>query len=68
MKNIKHLLPSPEFACTDSNPCASQGTGTGEPSGPAGGMLVFVSGNLQLATEQHALKFSQLCSQGEAAL
>ncbi|KAK9191643.1 hypothetical protein WN943_020258 [Citrus x changshan-huyou] len=31
-----------------------------QPSGPAGGMLVFVSGNLQLAGEQHALKFSQL--------
>ncbi|KAF4390556.1 hypothetical protein F8388_006053 [Cannabis sativa] len=30
-----------------------------QPSGPAGGMLVFVSGNLQLAGEQHALKFSQ---------
>ncbi|KAD4586574.1 hypothetical protein E3N88_24175 [Mikania micrantha] len=33
-----------------------------QPSGPAGGMLVFVSGNLQLAGEQHALKFSQLKS------
>ncbi|XP_051141188.1 nuclear transport factor 2A-like isoform X2 [Andrographis paniculata] len=31
-----------------------------QPSGPAGGMLVFVSGNLQLGGEQHALKFSQL--------
>ncbi|KAF3795473.1 Nuclear transport factor 2 [Nymphaea thermarum] len=30
-----------------------------QPSGPAGGMLVFVSGNLQLAGEQHPLKFSQ---------
>ncbi|KAK4486063.1 hypothetical protein RD792_008728 [Penstemon davidsonii] len=30
-----------------------------QPSGPAGGMVVFVSGNLQLAGEQHALKFSQ---------
>ncbi|XP_022734701.1 nuclear transport factor 2-like isoform X2 [Durio zibethinus] len=29
-----------------------------QPSG-AGGMLVFVSGTLQLAGEQHALKFSQ---------
>ncbi|TYG80017.1 hypothetical protein ES288_D02G183300v1 [Gossypium darwinii] len=29
-----------------------------QPSG-SGGMLVFVSGNLQLAGEQHALKFSQ---------
>ncbi|KAL9256989.1 Nuclear transport factor 2A-like protein [Drosera capensis] len=29
-----------------------------QPSG-AGGMLVFVSGNLQLVGEQHALKFSQ---------
>ncbi|GER56080.1 nuclear transport factor 2 family protein, partial [Striga asiatica] len=28
-------------------------------SGPAGGMLVFVSGNLQIAGEQHPLKFSQ---------
>lgn len=33
-----------------------------QPSGPAGGMLVFVSGNLQLAGEQHALKFSQVTS------
>lgn len=31
-----------------------------QPSGPTGGMLVFVSGNLQLAGEQHALKFSQV--------
>ncbi|CAN7077723.1 unnamed protein product [Brassica oleracea var. botrytis] len=31
-----------------------------QPSGPANGMLVFVSGNLQLAGEQHALKFSQI--------
>ncbi|KAI3467722.1 hypothetical protein Pfo_024385 [Paulownia fortunei] len=33
-----------------------------QPSGPAGGMLVFVSGNLQLAGDQHALKFSQASS------
>lgn len=31
-----------------------------QPSGPAGGMLVFVSGNLQLAGEQHCLRFSQV--------
>ncbi|KAG2714900.1 hypothetical protein I3843_03G052700 [Carya illinoinensis] len=31
-----------------------------QPSGPAGGMLVFVSGHLQLVGEQHALKFSQM--------
>lgn len=31
-----------------------------QPSGANGGMLVFVSGNLQLAGEQHALKFSQV--------
>ncbi|PIN11494.1 Nuclear transport factor 2 [Handroanthus impetiginosus] len=31
-----------------------------QPSGPASGMLVFVSGNLQLAGEQHAIKFSQM--------
>ncbi|KAI3976031.1 hypothetical protein MKX01_035975 [Papaver californicum] len=31
-----------------------------QPSGPLGGMLVFVSGSLQLAGEQHALKFSQM--------
>ncbi|CAI0457770.1 unnamed protein product [Linum tenue] len=31
-----------------------------QPSGPAGGMVVFVSGNLQLAGEQHPLKFSQV--------
>ncbi|EPS58345.1 hypothetical protein M569_16470, partial [Genlisea aurea] len=30
-----------------------------QPSGPAGGVLVFVSGNLQLAGEQHSLRFSQ---------
>ncbi|PNY00023.1 nuclear transport factor 2-like protein [Trifolium pratense] len=30
-----------------------------QPSGVNAGMLVFVSGNLQLAGEQHALKFSQ---------
>ncbi|RWW34187.1 hypothetical protein BHE74_00022217 [Ensete ventricosum] len=33
-----------------------------QPSGPAGGMLVFVSGSLQLAGESHTLKFSQVCS------
>lgn len=31
-----------------------------QPSGPGGGMLVFVSGSLQLSGEQHALKFSQV--------
>lgn len=31
-----------------------------QPSGPASGVLVFVSGSLQLAGEQHALKFSQV--------
>ncbi|CAA2965274.1 nuclear transport factor 2 [Olea europaea subsp. europaea] len=31
-----------------------------QPSGPAGGMIVFVSGNLLLAGEQHPLKFSQI--------
>ncbi|KAG6541954.1 hypothetical protein Mapa_016679 [Marchantia paleacea] len=31
-----------------------------QPSGPAGGMLVFVSGNLQLPGEEHLLKFSQM--------
>ncbi|KAJ8569616.1 hypothetical protein K7X08_006193 [Anisodus acutangulus] len=31
-----------------------------QPSGPASGMLVLVSGNLQLAGEQHALKFGQM--------
>ncbi|KAL9328858.1 hypothetical protein ACSQ67_003861 [Phaseolus vulgaris] len=31
-----------------------------QPSGVNGGMLVFVSGNLQLAGEQHTLKFSQV--------
>ncbi|MCO5559457.1 hypothetical protein L7F22_013057 [Adiantum nelumboides] len=29
-------------------------------SGPGGGMLVFVSGNMQLPGEEHALKFSQM--------
>ncbi|XP_047330062.1 nuclear transport factor 2B-like [Impatiens glandulifera] len=31
-----------------------------QPSGPSGGMIVFVCGNLQLSGEQHALKFSQM--------
>ncbi|KAL5056761.1 hypothetical protein RYX36_028365 [Vicia faba] len=31
-----------------------------QPSGVNGGMLVFVSGNLQLPDKQHALKFSQI--------
>lgn len=31
-----------------------------QPSGPAGAMLVFVSGSLQLPGEQHQLKFSQM--------
>ncbi|KAJ8459775.1 hypothetical protein OPV22_032701 [Ensete ventricosum] len=31
-----------------------------QPSGPAGGVLVFVSGSLQLAGESHTLKFSQM--------
>ncbi|KAL6508177.1 Nuclear transport factor 2A [Orobanche minor] len=31
-----------------------------QPSGPAGGVLVFVSGNLQITGEQHPLKFSQM--------
>ncbi|KAG0581148.1 hypothetical protein M758_4G232000 [Ceratodon purpureus] len=31
-----------------------------QPSGPAGGMVVFVSGNLQLQGEEHLLKFSQM--------
>ncbi|KAI5061001.1 hypothetical protein GOP47_0023506 [Adiantum capillus-veneris] len=29
-------------------------------SGPGGGMLVFVNGNMQLPGEEHALKFSQV--------
>ncbi|RYR26369.1 hypothetical protein Ahy_B02g060613 isoform B [Arachis hypogaea] len=29
-----------------------------QPSSAASGMLVFVSGNLQLANQQHALKFN----------
>jgi hypothetical protein len=31
-----------------------------QPSGPLGGMLVFVSGSLQLPGEEHSLKFSQM--------
>ena len=31
-----------------------------QPSGAAGGMLVFVSGSLQLADQEHLLKFSQV--------
>ncbi|KAL7171794.1 hypothetical protein ACSBR2_036457 [Camellia fascicularis] len=38
-----------------------------QPTGPAGGMLVFVSGNLQLVGEQRALKFSQVAVGGRPA-
>ena len=31
-----------------------------QPSGPVGGMVVFVSGNLKLPDEEHLLKFSQM--------
>ncbi|KAL3680868.1 hypothetical protein R1sor_023824 [Riccia sorocarpa] len=31
-----------------------------QPSSPTGGVLVFVSGNLQLPGEEHVLKFSQM--------
>ena len=31
-----------------------------QPSGPASGMLVFVSGNIHLSGKQQALKFSQV--------
>ncbi|KAL9246019.1 hypothetical protein vseg_019603 [Gypsophila vaccaria] len=31
-----------------------------QPSGPPGALLVFVSGQLQVSGEQHALKFSQM--------
>ncbi|RCV12400.1 hypothetical protein SEVIR_2G277200v4 [Setaria viridis] len=31
-----------------------------QPSGPGGGMLVFVSGALQVAEGEHPLKFSQM--------
>lgn len=31
-----------------------------QPSGPAEGMVVFVSGNLQLPDEEHLLKFAQM--------
>ncbi|PSR87472.1 Nuclear transport factor 2 like [Actinidia chinensis var. chinensis] len=31
-----------------------------QPSGPAGGMLVFVSGGLKLPGEEHLLRFSQM--------
>ncbi|KAG0500277.1 hypothetical protein HPP92_000349 [Vanilla planifolia] len=31
-----------------------------QPSGPGGGIIVFVSGSLQLAGEQYSLKFSQM--------
>ncbi|KAJ3675781.1 hypothetical protein LUZ60_004823 [Juncus effusus] len=31
-----------------------------QPSGPQGGMLVFVSGTIQIAGESHTLKFSQM--------
>ncbi|XP_074575498.1 nuclear transport factor 2B-like [Curcuma longa] len=31
-----------------------------QPSGPAGGMLVFVSGSIQVGGESHVLKFSQM--------
>ncbi|KAG8383306.1 hypothetical protein BUALT_Bualt05G0171000 [Buddleja alternifolia] len=38
-----------------------------QPSGPSGGMLVFVSGNLQLAGEQHALKLT-IVSNGDSLI
>ena len=31
-----------------------------QPSGPSGGMVVFVSGNLQLTDQEHPLRFSQV--------
>ncbi|GJP51332.1 hypothetical protein CLOM_g10490 [Closterium sp. NIES-68] len=31
-----------------------------QPSGPGGGMVVFVSGSLKLADQEHPLKFSQM--------
>eukprot|EP00270_Netrium_digitus_P019230 TRINITY_DN754_c0_g1_i1.p2 TRINITY_DN754_c0_g1~~TRINITY_DN754_c0_g1_i1.p2 ORF type:complete len:124 (+),score=11.74 TRINITY_DN754_c0_g1_i1:129-500(+) len=31
-----------------------------QPSGPAGGVVVFVSGNLQLGDQEHPLRFSQM--------
>eukprot|EP00897_Mesotaenium_endlicherianum_P006141 jgi/Mesen1/5555/ME000280S04670 len=31
-----------------------------QPSGPTGGMVVFVSGNLQLVDQEHQLRFSQM--------
>lgn len=37
-----------------------------QPSGPAGGMLVFVSGTMQLAGEEHLLKFSQVVTLSHA--
>ncbi|KAM1037168.1 hypothetical protein ACFX2J_031766 [Malus domestica] len=36
-----------------------------QPSGPSGGMLAFVNGNLQLTNEQHALKSSQIETETE---
>jgi hypothetical protein len=33
-----------------------------QPSGPQGGMLVFVSGSIRTGPEEHPIKFSQVCT------
>ncbi|OEL21076.1 Nuclear transport factor 2 [Dichanthelium oligosanthes] len=33
-----------------------------QPSGPTGGMLVFVSGSIRTGPEEHPIKFSQVCN------
>nr|GEY95196.1 hypothetical protein [Tanacetum cinerariifolium] len=54
-----HATAHPYHLCTKTHQCSLS-----KPSGPAGGMLVFVSGTMQLAGEEHLLKFSQECAYG----
>ncbi|KAF8653822.1 hypothetical protein HU200_061946 [Digitaria exilis] len=39
-----------------------------QPSGPQGGMLVFVSGSIRTGPEEHPIKFSQVCTPRPASI
>nr|ACN33761.1 unknown [Zea mays] len=39
-----------------------------QPSGPQGGMLVFVSGSIRTGPEEHPIKFSQVCTPALASI
>ena len=39
-----------------------------QPSGPQGGMLVFVSGSIRTAPDEHPMKFSQVCNPRAASI